>query len=243
MSLKYYSFSFTSGQIEQFNQLLTFRSKKILRNYLLHEYTLPDSPKELQRESNVKIHYFWLNEEEILKIDYLIEQAKNQGYSISRSAVMRDVIRNLILRYKDNPIKHKELMRQRFKIPEGTKIRIEKLIKEGALTFELSNFIMDGYVPSNNFPSIRNQKQEDLNFKTNIEVFEKLDEIANDYGFKKGGRAIIFRDALAQFETLIADNSPKKTILEQQLKKIIEDYKGIEEPSVIKEKVSEYLKD
>lgn len=240
--MKLYSFSFFSGQIEEFNKLLTFRSKKILRSFLLNEYSLPDSLEDLQRESNVEVQPYWMTDAEINKIDLLIGQAKTKGYNISRSAVMRDVIEKLIKRYINNPIQRSEQMRQTFKLPAGTKARIEKLIDEGNLTFELSNFIMDGYVPSNEFPSMRNQEQEDLNFKTSKEVFDKLDDIAEEYGFKKGGRAKIFRDALAKFESIMAEKSPKKMILEQQLQKVIEDYKEIENPSVIKETVNKYLK-
>lgn len=241
--MKLYSFSFSSGQIEEFNKLLTFRSKKILRSFLLNEYFLPESIEDLQRENNVEVQPYWMTDAEINKIDLLIGQAKAKGFNITRSAVMRDVIQNLIERYKNNPIQKSEQMRQTFKLPAGTKERIEKLIHNGNLTFELSKFIMDGYVPSNDFPSMRNQEQEDLNFKTDKEVFERLDEIAEEYGFKKGGRAKIFRDALTQFESLMAEKSPKKMILEQKLQKVIEDYKGIENSSVIKESINKYLND
>lgn len=45
---------------------------------------------------------------------------------------------------------------------------------------------MEGYIPSNNFPSMRKQEQENLDFKSDIDVFNKLDEIAEEYGFRKG---------------------------------------------------------
>lgn len=239
--MKLYSFSFTSGQIEYFNKVLGFRSRKIFRNYLLNEYVLPGTLENLQKESNVEVQPFWMTDAEITKIDYIIGQAKELGFNISRSAVMRDVIQHLIDRYKDNPIQKSEQMAQVFKLPVGTKKRIAQLVDERSLTFELSNFIIDGYVPSNDFPSMRKQELEDLNFKTDKEIFEKLDEIADEYGFKKGGRAKIFRDALYQFEKLMADRSPKKTMLEQQLQKVINEYKEIEEPSVIKETINKYL--
>lgn len=242
--MKQYSFSFSPKQIEEFNKLLSFRSKKILRSFLLNEYVLPENLEDLQRqETNVEVQPFWMTDAEINKIDFLIEEAKRKGYTLSRSALMRDIIHRLIERYRNNPVQIAEQMRQTFRLPVGTKARIEKLIDGKSLTFELSNFIMDGYVPSNDFPSMRNTEQENLNFKTNKEVFDRLDEIAAQYGFKKGGRAKIFRDALTQFEHLMAENPPKKTILNHQLQKVIENYKEIEEPNVIKETINKYLKD
>ncbi|MFT9494582.1 MULTISPECIES: hypothetical protein [Bacillota] len=243
--MKLYSFSLVPGEVEEFKKIIPpFKSKKIFRNFLLNEYVLPESLVELQKEtSNPVVQPYRMTDAEINKIDLLIGQAKAKGHNLSRSAVMRNIIQNLIDRYKDNPIQKSEQVRQTFKLPSGTKARIEKLVQDGSLTYELSSFIMDEYVPSNDFPSMRNQEQEDLNFKSDKEVFDKLDEIASEYGFKKGGRAKIFRDALSQFESSMADNSPKKTILEQQLQKVIENYKEIENSEVIKESINKYLND
>jgi hypothetical protein len=47
---------------------------------------------------------------------------------------MRVVIQKLIERYRNNPIQKSEQIRQTFKLPAGTKARIEKLIDEGNLT-------------------------------------------------------------------------------------------------------------
>ncbi|MGG3641431.1 hypothetical protein [Bacillus gobiensis] len=243
--MKQYSFSFSPGMLEEFKKILPAnRSKKILKNYLLNEYELPESLTDLQQAvHNTVIQPYWMSEAEITKIDRLIKQAKSKGSTINRSSVMRDIMKDLIERYKDNPIQKGEQHRQTFKVPYGTKKRLALLVEEGNLTYELSSFIMEGYIPSNEFPSMRNQKQEDLNFSTDIEVFNKMDEIATEYGFKKGGRAKIFRDALNQFEDSLQSEPPKKMALKQELKYILDEYKSIEEISVIREEVSKYLKE
>lgn len=242
--MKLYSFSFSKGQIEEFNEILSYRSKKIFRNYLLNEYVFPEELENLQhRGMDVEVHPYWMTDAEINKLDLLIGQAKKQGYQLSRSAVMRDVFQNLIRHYKNNPVQRTEQMRQTFRIPAGTKARIEKLIGGRTLTFELSNFILDGYVPTNVFPSMRNKELENFNFRTGKEVFDKLDEIAEMFGYGKGGRAKIFRDALTQFETMVTENPPQKTMIEQKLQKVIEDYKEVEKASVIKETIKKYLKE
>lgn len=243
--MKQYSFSFNPGTLEDFKKILPVnKSKKMLKNYLLNEYELPESLNELQQTvSNPAIQPYWMTEAEINKMDRLIKQAKIKGYTINRSSIMRDVMKILIEKNRDKPIKKSEQYRQRFNVPAGTKNRLSLLIEDGELTYELSSFIIDGYVPSNDFPSMRNQEQEDLNFKSDIEVFEKLDEISSEYGFKKGGRAKIFRDALIQFEALLQSNPPKKAALKQELKYIIDEYKNVESVPVIQEEISKYLKE
>lgn len=243
--MKQYSFSFSPGMLEDFKKALpTNKSKKILKNYLLNEYELPESITDLQQAVNdTVIQPYWMTESEITKLDRLIKQAKIKGHSISRSSIMRDIMKNLIEKHRHNPIKKSEQHRQTFKVPAGTKNRLSLLIEDGELTYGLSSFIMEGYVPSNDFPSMRNQEQEDLNFKTDIEVFDKMDEISSEYGFKKRGRAKIFRDALDQFEVSLQSDPPKKAALKQELKYILDEYKNIENVPVIQEEISKYLKE
>ncbi|PTY89749.1 hypothetical protein [Heyndrickxia sporothermodurans] len=243
--MKQYSFSFKPDALEDFKTILPVnKSKKMLKNHLLNEYELPESLDELQQTvSNPAIQPYWMSESEINKMDRLIKQAKIKGYTINRSSIMRDIMKNLIEKHRDNPIQKSDQYRQRFKVPAGTKKRLSLLIDDGELTYELSSFIMDGYIPSNDFPSMRNQEQEDLNFKSDIEVFEKLDEVSSEYGFKKGGRAKIFRDALVQFENLLQTNPPKKAALKQELKYILDEYKNVENMSAIQEEISKYLKE
>lgn len=243
--MKQYSFSFNPDALEDFKTILPVnKSKKMLKSYLLNDYDLPESLDELQQTvSNPAIQPYWMTEAEINKMDRLIKRANVKGYTINRSSIMRDVMKNLIEKYRDNPIIKSEQHRQRFNVPIGTKKRLSQLIEDGELTYELSSFIMDGYIPSNDFPSMRNQEQEDINFKSDIEVFEKLDEISSEYGFKKGGRAKIFRDALIQFEALLQSNPPKKAALKQELKYILDEYKSVESVPVIQEEISKYLKE
>lgn len=243
--MKQYSFSFNPDVLEDFKRTLPVnKSKKMLKNYLLNEYELPESLDELlQAVNNPAIQPYWMTDAEINKIDRLIKQAKIKDYTLNRSSIMRDIMKTLLEKHRDTPIQKSEQYRQRFKVPAGTKNRLSSLIKEGELTYELSSFIMDGYVPSNDFSSMRNQEQEDINFKSDIEVFEKLDEISSEYGFKKGGRAKIFRDALVQFEALLQSNPPKKAALKQELKYILDEYKNVENVPVIQEEIRKYLKE
>lgn len=243
--MKQYSFSFNPELLEEFKKVLpTNRSKKILKNYLLKEYELPESLDELlQPINNAKIQPYWMTDEEITKIDRLIKHAQIKGLSVNRSSIMRNVMKHLVDIYKNKPIKKSPQHAQKFRVSNGTKKRLATLIDNGELTYELSSFILDGYIPSNDFPTIRNQEQEDLHFKSDIEVFEKLDNIANEYGFKKGGRAKIFRDALSQFELLLQSNPPKKAALRKELKSILDEYKNLEDIPVIQEEISKYLKD
>lgn len=243
--MKQYSFSFSSNVLEDFKKVLPVnRSKKILKTYLLNEYELPGLLTELQEAVNdTVVQPYWMSEAEITKLDRLIKQAKTKGYSINRSSIMRDIMKNLVERYQDNPIQKSEQHRQTFKVPSGTKKRLSLIVEDRELTYELSSFIMEGYIPSNDFPSMRNQEQEDLNIQSDIEVFNKMDKISSEYNFKKGGRAKIFRDALSQFESSLQSNPPKKAALQQDLKYILDEYKKVEDVPVIQEEISKYLEE
>ena len=130
--MKQYSFSFNPDVLEDFKKTLPVnKSKKMLKNYLLNEYELPESLDELlQAVSNPAIQPYWMTEEEINKIDRLIRQAKLKGYTLNRSSIMRDIMKKLLEKYRDTPIQKSEQYRQRFKVPVGTKNRVSKLIKE-----------------------------------------------------------------------------------------------------------------
>ncbi|MFF8775595.1 hypothetical protein, partial [Kitasatospora sp. NPDC015120] len=192
-------------------------------------------------ETEKVIQPYWMNEAEINKLELLVKQAKLKGVNINHSSIMRDIMKNLVERYRNNPIQKSEYSRQTFKVPVGTKTKLASLIEERELSYELSTFIMEGYIPSNNFPSMRNQEQENLDFKSDIDVFNKLDEVAEEYGFKKG-RAKIFRDALSQFEKSLHSNPIKKASIKQELKYLVDEYKTVEDVSVVLEEVKNYLK-
>lgn len=242
--MKLYSFSFSPGMINDFNQVIPlYKGKKIFRNFLLNEYKIPDNIDDLIKEENVEVQPYRMTDSEIEKIDQLISESASKGIRLNRSVVMRSVFNELINKYKDSPIVPSEQKAQRFKVPSGTIAKLNNLLGSNAnRTFELSSFIMEDYVPSNDFPSVRNEKQEDLFFQTDIEVFDKMDEYANEYNFKRGGRTKIFRDAVTQFIKSLESDSPKKAELEQRLKRIIEEYKQIEDMDLIKENIEKYLK-
>lgn len=243
--MKQYSFKFNSTILKEFKKKLSVsKGRKILKSFLLNEYQLPLNLKDFEKNvEDLVIQPYWMSSKEINKIDLLIKEAAERGYTLNRSAIMRDVMNNLVLNYSDKPISVSEQHEQVFKVFAGTKKNLGKHLEHGELPYELSSFILDGYVPSNEFPSVRNQPLESLHFKTDKEVFDKMDKIAEEYGFKKGGRAKIFRDAINQFERILDKNQPKKQAIKQELKLILNEYKDIEENLVIKEEIEKYLKD
>lgn len=212
-----------------------------MKRYILQEYKLPDNLEILQEDiSNSQVQPYWMSEDELKKIDRLISLCKKKQVLVSRSAIIRDVVRNLNAIYRENPISSNMQHRQTFKIPKGTKEKIGEFLQSGSLTYELSSFITDVYTPSDDFP-LPPQEHEDLNFRTDIEVFEKLDEIALRKGIKKTGRSKVFRDATNQFLVFLQKSQPKKTAIKEELKHLLEEYKTMEEPAVIKEEIEKYL--
>lgn len=242
--MEIYSFSLPPELLVEFNKVIPpYRGKKIFRNFLLNEYQLPENIAELLKEDNVEIQPYRMTDEEIDKINDLINQSALKGIRVNRSVIMRSVIKEIINKYKASPIIISEQKAQRFKVPVGTISSLNKLLGSNAnRTFELSSFIMEDYVPSNVFPSVRNEQQEDLFLQTDIEVFEKLDDYAAEYNFKRGGRAKIFRDSVIQFIKTLENGSPKKAQLDQKIKRVIEEYKQIENIDSIKENIEKYLK-
>ncbi|MEK5393979.1 hypothetical protein NSQ59_27145 [Margalitia sp. FSL K6-0131] len=241
--MKRVSFSFIPGSLEQYRALVPqYRSSYLLQHYLLNEYRLPDILECLQENvTNVEVEPIWLSEESIQKIDLLVGEALNKGVVITKSSIIRDIISQLISKYTKNPISPSEQKAQAFKVPKGTKQTLNKLIGEKVRTYEVANFIMNNYVPSNEFPSIRGQETEDFFLMTDIEVFNKMDQLVEEYGLKNG-RTKIFRDVIKQFINSFGSNASEKSKLQHELKKVILEYKKIEDPEVIKGQVNEYLK-
>ena len=237
------SFSLNKGTIEKYQSIIpSSKSKKIIRNFLLNEYVLPNELDQLPKKvHNVEICTIRLNEAELNKMNYLLLLAKNRGVELKKSALMRNVYEQLINQYEGQKIEQSQQHRQTFKVPSGTKKRLSALVKERTRTYELATFIMEEYRPSNKFTSMRGQEQEGFDFKTDIEVFEKMDRISEEYGFKKGGRAKIFRDALLQFEQKLQESTPFEKELEQRLLTIIEEYKAVTDKAIIQAKINKYL--
>lgn len=239
------SFSLNSGTIEKYQSIIPVsKSKRIFKDFLLNDYELPNELDRLaERVTDVEVHVMRLSAAELTKIENLLLTAKNRGTELSKSALMRNIFEQLISAFEGKDMQPIEYHRQTFKVPVGTKQRLSRLVKDRTRAYELSRFIIDEYKPSNSFPSMRGQEQEGFDFKADIEVFGLLDDIADEYGFKKGGRAKIFRDALTQFEQYLNDNQVKDMELELKLQNVIEEYKHIQDKSIIKEKVAKYLND
>ncbi|MGE7817312.1 hypothetical protein ACQKMW_28485, partial [Pseudomonas sivasensis] len=130
--MKQYSFNITATTLEEFKKFLpTHKSKKILKNYLLNEYELPEVLNSLQdrAETEKVIQPYWMNEAEINKLELLVKQAKLKGVNINHSSIMRDIMKNLVERYRNNPIQKSEYSRQTFKVPVGTKTKLASLIE------------------------------------------------------------------------------------------------------------------
>ncbi|MEH6943104.1 hypothetical protein [Bacillus sp. JJ722] len=241
--MKLYSFSFPKGMIEKYQELIPpSKNKKVFRDFLFNKYSLPTSLETLQeRMTNVEIYPIRMNDQEIGQIDHFISQANSTEF-ISRSAIVRDVYQMIIEHYKSNPLTPSETKRQTFKVPIGTKRNLSHYIEDGYRSYELSSFILESYVPSNDFPSIRGQATEGLDFISEIEVFDYLDQIAEEYSFKSG-RTKLFRDAMTQFQEYIQENSPKKAMLELKLEQLLEDYSKIVTKEEILNKVYEFFND
>ncbi|MEY8742856.1 hypothetical protein AB9M62_25670 [Bacillales bacterium AN1005] len=211
------------------------------RNYLLYEYALN---KEIDLEldqSKYSSYTIRLRDVEINKINLIISKANQNSWNIDRSQVLNDIISKFSEKIKENPLSKPEIHKQRFSIPAGTKERLGNFLLDGTLVNELSSFILDEYKPTNDFKSMRSQEQEEIFVVTDKEVFDKLDEYATSFGFQKGGRAKMFRNALLNFEEKLMEDSPKKLILCQELERIILEFKKIEDIDNIRGVVNSYL--
>ncbi|MGN0974169.1 MAG: hypothetical protein ACI4OT_05440 [Bacilli bacterium] len=239
-----YSFSLKEGTIEQYQRIIPIsQHKKVFKDFLLNTYQLPEDLSQLQENvKNVEIIVLHLSDLEVSKFESLLLAARQQGFQLSKSALIRDIYKKIIEKYINNPLPDRSYHRQTFKVPVGTKERIAQFVQDRTRTYELSNFILNEYKPSNEFTSMRGKEQENFDFKADSEVFEKLDAISKEFGFKKGGRAKIFRDALLQFESYIQQYPPKEKVIEQQLKNAITEYKILHhDTDILKEKVNRYL--
>ncbi|WP_437834579.1 hypothetical protein ACQRXC_29190 (plasmid) [Niallia taxi] len=240
--MKNYSFKLSLNLLKSLKVITSNHiGRTAFRNYLLYEYELAKEIDVNLDESTYTFYTLRLRDVEINKINLIISKAKQNGLNFDRSQVLNDIISKFNKTIKNNPLSKPEIHKQRFSIPAGTKERLGNFLLDGTLINELSSFILDEYKPTNEFSSMRSQDQEDIFVVTDKEVFDKLDEYAASFGFQKGGRAKLFRNALLNFEEKLAEDSPKKLILSQELERIILEFKKIEEIDKIKNMINNYL--
>lgn len=240
--MKNYNFKFRVNVLKVLKSITANHiGRTAFRNFLLFEYELT---KEIDMDLDQSSYIFYtlrLRDIEINNINLLVSKARNNGWDIDRSKVLNDMVSKFSEKIKGNPLSKPEIHKQRFSIPAGTKERLGNFLLDGTLINELSNFILEEYKPTEQFSTMRSQEQEEIFVVTDKEVFDKLDEYAASFGFQKGGRAKIFRNALLNFEEKLIEDSPKKLILSQELERVILDLKKIENIENVRKIINSYL--
>lgn len=252
------------GQRKKIEELIPDRMRsRTIRNYLLNEYELPSGNRFANIFKNVTdleiVNHYMFNDESFAKLDifvkqaneiFLLEQLTNQKDIVkgkaNRSSIMRDLLDQLINKYKDNPIPARKIKKNSFMVPVGTKERISKLIPKMERDITIEEFILEVYEGPKNLSDFRKRPTdtEKLNVGLDEEVFKKLDTLKENVNFEAETRSPFFRDAIEQMlEKLTTEMEvPVINVLEKHLGQTIEEMKRVASESQIKEAMTKYLK-
>lgn len=247
--MKLYSFNLDRNEYELFCTLIpTHQRAKIISDYIQNEYVIPEDISSLglmNLYENRVSHPFRLKEVTNSKLnEFVTAIVKKEGISDNglRSGIMRDVIAGLNKKYKDSPIVKSEKKDQIFHVQKGTIAKLSLFLEAYTRSSTITDFLFEQYVPGSKeeMKQCKPSTKESFRFQANLDTFELLDEIASNVG---ATRTDVFRHLIKQVvEFYYKQEESKEEELENQLKNILTEYKKIEDPNVIKEKVSEFLK-
>ncbi len=241
-----YTFNLEKGTIEKLQEVIpSGKRSRIIRDYIIHDYSLPTNLDELQSiPKENEVYPFYLNESAISKIDALIKVAANQGLEINRSTIMRDVLQRMIKKYEDNPIeagKRKEIV---FYVPKGTVKALNQFVPAKQRSIFIEDFILSEYTPSSE-DVLKEKKDTSERFKVYLDehTIEFIDELAVKFNTKSIKRSSIGRDIVLQaLDILQTSKSPKQKNLDEKLHSVIQEYKEIY-GSDVKKIVNKILED
>lgn len=221
----YVSFNLREGQKQELQKYINERkTSRIIRKFIKEEYVLPDKNRLIQAcDTNFdnEVWPFLLDNESLGKMDKLVIEVESIlitkfakiGRYGGRSLLMRDIIDQLITRYKENPVPDSEFKRTTFRVAKGTREKLDNYIPQKHKNDVVIDFILDDYIPSSDDPTyFRNQliNGSELFYLTApLEVYNRLEELVKKNGTNKINASNLFRDALEQLILdLTANNQP-----------------------------------
>lgn len=249
--MKQVSFSLFPGQAEAFKSKVDPSvQSKILRNYVLNDYQLPDDLSIINEgdKKGLKPEKFHFDENTDTRLNELVKTVREAGYKANRSSLMRHIMKNLLekLEKQDDLLpKEREIRHSSFYFEKGTKEVLEQFIPFRDRNAAIERFILEEYKPNHNRANFLDKPEEPESMRISIaaKAFNKLDKYVKDIHTQGITRTALMRDAVEQLIGKLSNTDARKLIAEKRLQKALQEFENTFGHDVLKERLEEYGED
>src|SRR6476620_811945 len=164
--MKQVSFSLFPGQAESFKSKVNSSvQSKILRNYVLNEYQLPENLSIFNEgdKKGLKPEKFLFDEYSDDRLNELVKTIREAGFKANRSSLMRHIMNQLLEKLEkqnDSLPKEREVRHSSFYFEKGTKEVLEQYIPFRDRNVAIERFILEEYSPSTNHSYLLDKPEE-----------------------------------------------------------------------------------
>jgi len=246
--MKSYSFVLSANDLKAFKERVPKNERqRFVREFIKNDYSL--SHKNLsviQTSPKPFVSFpFYLPDDVMNRMDRAIVEARNNGFEINRSAVMRDIINQINRSIIPGDILERRAKERPFIVEESDLKQLNDFVGPREKNQAIEDFILNEYIPTRDQSILRLKPTEKKQWKVRMreEAFHKLDTMVGHIHEPGITRTSLLRDALKQLLVKLSKTSPKEQFLDQQLKQVIDEYRSVADPETIREKVGKYLFD
>lgn len=246
--MKQYSFNIDKITLQEFTDSISSTNRSsIIRDFIKNEYRLPEINSNefhslFEHPQDSEIILFRLDDVSNELVDELVIEANelNTNKITNRSAIMRNIMQNLVEKNKRNTSQIKKI-RKSFIVPKGTITQLKNYVSHGERDELINRFILNDYqgctINTKELKSRSKGENETLLVTLSDEALNKLEQIAESIG-DKVKVSHIFKDVIKHLLKHLECN--KQIELEQKLADTISDLKKYVDTEKIKEMIEKY---
>lgn len=246
--MKQVSFSLFPEQAKSFKSLVEPSiQSKILRNYVLNEYQLPEDLSIFNKgdKKGLKPEKFLFDEYSDERLNELVKMIRSAGFTANRSSIMRHLINQLITKLEkedDSFLKDREIHHSSFYFEKGTKDVLEQFVTFRNRNAVIERFILEEYKPSQNKASLLDKPNEPDSVRIGIAAaaIDKLDQYVKEINTTGISRTALMRDVVEQLITKLSKTDARKLIVEKKLENALREFEQTHGTNILKERLEEY---
>lgn len=246
--MKQVSFSLLPRQAGTYKSLVdSSMQSKILRNYILHEYQLPEQLSIINEgdKKGLKLEKFLFDEPTNIRLNELVKYVRKNGYIVNRSSLMRHILSQLITNLKKNstiPPKERAVRPLNFYFKKGTKEVLEQFVSFRNRNAVIERFILEDYKPSDVQHLLDKPKElEQMRIGVDRTAIEKLDEFVENIAQKGVTRTALMRDVVEKIIAKLSNTDTRKLIAETRLQNALFEYEQAFGKDVLREQLYKYV--
>ena len=246
--MKQVSFSLFPEQAKSFKSLVEPSiQSKILRNYILNEYQLPEdlSIFNMGEKKGLKPEKFLFDEYSDERLNELVKMVRSAGFTANRSSIMRHILNQLINKLEkedDSHLKDREIRHSSFYFEKGTKDVLEQFVPFRNRNAVIERFILEEYKLPQNEASLLDKPNEPESMRISIAAaaIDKLDQHVKEINTTGISRTSLMRDVVEQLITKLSRTDARQLITEKRLQKALSEYENVFGQEELKERLEEY---